>query len=171
MTTTFYKLRHQSNNNLECYVGSTNDFMARKRAHRSVCHNPIRPEYNYKLYQYIRANGGYDQWIYEVLYQDEEMTKRDKLLKEGELTQEHRATLNIHKAGAMVEVGKEQYKRDHAHKLADTDNECERCGRMYRGKNAKRQHQRSKRCADLANSRRVVIENNAGGVINIHYNN
>ena len=171
MTTIFYKLRHLSNNNLECYVGSTNDFMARKRAHRSVCHNPIRPEYNYKLYKYIRDNGGYDQWTYDIIYQEDDMTKRDKLLKEGELTHEHRATLNMRKAGAVVENGIQQYKRDHAHKLADTDNECERCGRMYRGKNAKRQHQRSKRCQDIANERRVVIENNAGGVINIHYHN
>ena len=171
MTTTFYKLRHQSNNNLECYVGSTNDFMQRKRAHRSACHNPIIPAYNYKLYQYIRANGGYDQWIYEVLDHVDEMTKREKLLKEGQLTQEHGATLNIHKAGAMVEAGRQQYKRKHAQKLNNTDNECERCGRMYRGKNAKRQHQRSKICADLTNARRVVIENNDGGVINIHYHN
>ena len=171
MATTFYKLRHQSNNNLECYVGSTNDFMARKRGHRSVCHNPIRPEYNYKLYQYIRANGGYDQWIYELLDQVEEMTKREKLLKEKDLIQEHGATLNMQKAGAVVEAGRQQYKREHARQLNNTDNECDRCGRMYRGKNAKRQHQRSKICADLTNARRVVIENNDGGVINIHYHN
>ena len=51
----------------EFYVGSTKDMKARKRNHKTDCNNPNGPRYNFKVYEYIRSNGGYDSWNYEIL--------------------------------------------------------------------------------------------------------
>jgi len=42
----------------ECYVGSTTDFRKRKTQHKSNCNKG----YNSNLYQFIRDNGGWDNW-------------------------------------------------------------------------------------------------------------
>ena len=52
---------------LEIYIGSTNDENNRKKEHKSNCNNENRNEYNLKVYVFIRANGGWDNWIFEVI--------------------------------------------------------------------------------------------------------
>jgi len=42
----------------DCYVGSTKDFKRRMKEHKSRYNN----NYNYNVYQFIRANGGWDNW-------------------------------------------------------------------------------------------------------------
>ncbi len=42
----------------DCYVGHTNNFIQRKNSHKSLTYNNC----NYKLYQTIRANSGWDNW-------------------------------------------------------------------------------------------------------------
>jgi len=51
----------------EFYIGSTKDMKTRKANHKSRCTNENSPKYNYKLYKYIRSNGGYSCWSYEIL--------------------------------------------------------------------------------------------------------
>jgi hypothetical protein len=45
----------------DCYVGSCDDIRRRRREHKYDCNNDNR-RHNYKLYQFIRANGGWDNW-------------------------------------------------------------------------------------------------------------
>ena len=51
----------------EFYIGSTKDMKSRKRQHKTCCNNPNSPSYNLKVYEYIRSNGDYDSWNYEIL--------------------------------------------------------------------------------------------------------
>src|SRR5689334_2203167 len=46
----------------ECYVGSTTDFTNRKWDHKTRCTNENGHGYNYRVYQFIRNNGGFDNW-------------------------------------------------------------------------------------------------------------
>jgi hypothetical protein len=46
----------------DCYVGHTTDFICRKAAHKMECNKENHKQYNYKIYQTIRANGGWDNW-------------------------------------------------------------------------------------------------------------
>ena len=46
----------------ECYYGSTTNFSKRKIKHKSVCNNINSKEYNAPKYQFIRVNGGWDNW-------------------------------------------------------------------------------------------------------------
>lgn len=62
--TIIYKLVHKDDiDNANIYVGSTTDFVVRKYNHKNCCHNQSRPEYNQKKYQYIRENGGWENWL------------------------------------------------------------------------------------------------------------
>jgi len=59
-----YKLkRNDDYDDLNIYVGSTTNFKNRKNCHKSFCNNEKRKEYNYTVYQYIRANGEWDNWV------------------------------------------------------------------------------------------------------------
>lgn len=49
------------------YVGSTNDFATRKIHHKSFCNNPKHHNYNMKLYQFIRCNGGFEKFHFEII--------------------------------------------------------------------------------------------------------
>jgi len=52
-----YKIEHIDNDNL-VYVGHTTNFTNRKYQHKSNCKNETSKEYNHKVYQMIRENGG-----------------------------------------------------------------------------------------------------------------
>jgi len=154
--TIFYQLRHATDN-LECYVGSTDNFSSRKRQHKHNCHNPDRPAYNTKVYQYIRANGGFNNWRFDILAEVEALNQVEKLLRERELTEQHGATLNVLKAGALLEVGKKAYNIQRSRQANDTDNLCDRCGATYRGKSHKSHHQRTRKCQQRARQQPPII--------------
>jgi len=58
----FYKFCCNDNEIQSCYVGHTISMYDRKRRHKSACNNPEGKEYNLKIYQTIRANGGWNNW-------------------------------------------------------------------------------------------------------------
>ena len=58
------------------YVGSTKNYHKRKSEHKSDCYNKKRPVYNKKAYCFIRKNGGFDNFKFEII---EEFEKYDKM--------------------------------------------------------------------------------------------
>ena len=60
--TVIYKIVCNDLNVEECYVGFTTDFTIRKNSHKSRCCNPNSAKYNYKIYSFIRENGGWENW-------------------------------------------------------------------------------------------------------------
>jgi len=57
-----YKICCKDVNIKDEYVGSTTNFKVRKNNHKTSCSNPKSEKYNRKIYQYIRDNGGFDNW-------------------------------------------------------------------------------------------------------------
>jgi hypothetical protein len=55
------------NNNEEFYIGSTNKLSTRKSSHKKHVHNKVSKKYWCKLYQYIRANGDWENFDFIVL--------------------------------------------------------------------------------------------------------
>tara|TARA_B100000780_G_scaffold102716_1_gene71855 strand:+ start:2035 stop:2637 length:603 start_codon:yes stop_codon:yes gene_type:complete len=51
----------------EKYIGHSKDFHRRKLSHKSDCNNVKRNEYNTPVYVFIRGNGGFDNWDFEIL--------------------------------------------------------------------------------------------------------
>jgi len=57
-----YKLCCNDKNITDCYVGSTTNFVKRKYYHKSDCNNKNSKLHHIKVYQFIRDNGGFDNW-------------------------------------------------------------------------------------------------------------
>jgi hypothetical protein len=62
-----YKLVSKDIEVKECYVGSTGNTRVRKAHHKSDCNNVNSKLFNYKVYQYIRDNSGFQNWDLIVL--------------------------------------------------------------------------------------------------------
>jgi len=60
-----YIIKHKTDDTKKVYVGSTNDFKRRISQHRKNCNNEKNKKYNFKLYQYLRENGGF--YMYEII--------------------------------------------------------------------------------------------------------
>jgi len=61
--TIIYKLIHKDAlDDANIYIGSTTNFIERKRGHKSSCDNEKSSKYNYLKYVFIRNNGGWDEW-------------------------------------------------------------------------------------------------------------
>ena len=62
-----YKLYCKDKTVLEFYIGSSHDEIEREKNHKDHWNNENSEKYNYKVYNYIRENGGWDNWIFEVI--------------------------------------------------------------------------------------------------------
>lgn len=60
--TIMYKLVCRDLSVKELYCGATTNWDNRKGTHKNRCTNENNNKYHYKVYQYIRANGGWDNW-------------------------------------------------------------------------------------------------------------
>lgn len=65
--TIIYKITCKDSNITDVYVGHTTNFVQRKHAHKQSCINNKSPNYTCKLYQVIRNNGGWNNWIMEIV--------------------------------------------------------------------------------------------------------
>jgi len=52
----------QDPNNNFVYYGTTTDLVKRRHQHKINCYNPKKKQYYNSVYQYIRDNGGWDNW-------------------------------------------------------------------------------------------------------------
>ena len=57
-----YKIVCNDYNIKDSYVGSTTEFTKRKYRHKSNCTSLKYTEHEFKVYQFIRNNGGWDNW-------------------------------------------------------------------------------------------------------------
>jgi len=96
----------------EVYVGSCLDLKKRIRDHKYNCNNKNYPGYNYKLYQFIREHGGFNNWKFIWL----ELFKTDDTIFLKQLEQNYINTfpeellLNSCRAYRTEEEKKEQSK-------------------------------------------------------------
>ena len=65
--TIIYKITCKDSNVTDTYVGHTTNFVQRKHAHKQSCNNEKTPNYNCKLYEVIRNNGGWSNWKMEII--------------------------------------------------------------------------------------------------------
>ena len=63
-----YKICCKDENIKELYIGHTTNFKRRKWQHKSDCNNEKKRSHSLLLYQFIRANGGWDNWNVVKLY-------------------------------------------------------------------------------------------------------
>jgi len=97
----------------EVYVGSTSNFHSRKKDHKKNCYNENNDKkYNLKIYQIIRANGGWDEFKMIQIGTRENITKREAEQIEEEYRLELKSTMNTIRAFLSPEQKKE-YDKEH----------------------------------------------------------
>ncbi len=100
------------------YIGSSFDMKERKRQHIKNCYYSKGKEYNCKVYTFIRANGGFDNWKFEILVEKEFENKIELRIKEQECINLLKPLLNTQKAYQTEEEMKLQRKAFNAKNLA-----------------------------------------------------
>tara|TARA_R110000787_G_scaffold12713_4_gene40859 strand:- start:562 stop:1005 length:444 start_codon:yes stop_codon:yes gene_type:complete len=102
---TIYKIYCKNSEIKEIYIGSSKKFKARKYKHKSDCNNENGISYNYKLYKFIRTNGGYENFDFEILLETDE----DGIKKiEQEYIKELKPTLNCYSACGIDKIKKKE---------------------------------------------------------------
>jgi hypothetical protein len=102
-------------------VGHTANFTRRKSGHKHACNTDTSKNYNLKIYQTIRENGGWDNWrMIEIKNQLCE-SKRHAVRLEQELIDQYKAELNSRKAfGADTKIEyRKQYVQDNKEQIME----------------------------------------------------
>ena len=89
-----YMMKHKTDDKKEFYIGSSTDFKKRCWGHKSNCNNQNSKQYNYKLYKYMRENGGWDCWEMLLLYDYPCKNRNELHLEEQRAVKEYKSTLN-----------------------------------------------------------------------------
>ncbi len=92
--TIIYKISCKDLSVKDVYVGHTTNFVQRKHAHKQCCTNNKSSNYNCKLYKTIRTNGGWDNWIMEIVSFFKCNNHYEARIKEQEYFTSLNATLN-----------------------------------------------------------------------------
>tara|TARA_E500000331_G_scaffold290337_1_gene286358 strand:+ start:384 stop:1223 length:840 start_codon:yes stop_codon:yes gene_type:complete len=95
--TIIYKLVHKDDvDNKNVYVGHTTDFRRRKWQHKHCCCNPNDEKHNNLKYQFIRDNGGWDEWIMIEIEKYPCSDVREAEKREREWIEQYKYHLNRH---------------------------------------------------------------------------
>jgi hypothetical protein len=160
----FYRFVCEDENITSTYVGHTANFTRRKSGHKHDCNTDTSKYYNLKIYQTIRANGGWDNWrMIEIKNQLCE-SKRHAERIEQELIDQYKAELNTNKA-FCVET-KEEYNKNYSvkHYLNNKTKKLEN-QKQYREINKDKvleyhKQYRQKNKEILAEKRKIFYQNN-----------
>ena len=109
--TLIYKTQHQDKPEL-LYIGSTTDFRDRKYSHKGNCNNP---NINFKLYQLIRDNGGWECFNMVRIKDFPCDNRREAEAEEDRIIMEMKSILNSKRASRT----NKQYHIDNKDKLKE----------------------------------------------------
>lgn len=89
-----YKICCKDINIIDIYIGSTTDFIRRKSSHKRNCNNDNLNGYNIYVYQFIRENGGWNNWDMVEIEKYIAIDNNDLHKRERFYIEELKATLN-----------------------------------------------------------------------------
>ena len=105
----------------EFYVGSTSNFRNRKYQHKNDCNHPNNRSYNFKIYETIRQNGGWDNWRMVIIEEMIDATKIQAHIREEYYRVELGATLNSMCCGTGLT--REEYQKEYQKVYKQTNKE------------------------------------------------
>ena len=103
MIYTIYKIICKDQNIKDLYIGSTKNFKKRKLTHKNDCNKVNGKSYNLLIYRTIRANGGFDNWYFEIVEELLDIEKFDALKKEEYYRTLLGASLNSYSASSGID--------------------------------------------------------------------
>jgi len=141
-----YKLKHNEDyDDTNIYVGSTSNFKNRKNQHKNACFNEKNKRYNLSIYQYIRDNGGWDNWVMIPIEQYPCNSKKELLIRERHHIDLLRPTFNkqipTRTPKEYREDNKENYKKwreDNKKAISEYDKKWRKANKEKKQKNHKK---------------------------------
>ncbi len=125
----------------EIYVGSTKNLRVRKNQHKYICTNENDKNNNCNVYQFIRANGGFNNWSIIQLERVEFNTKYELHARERHYIELLKASLNkvipTRTLNEYLEDNKEQIKENHKIYAEENKEKVRENQRKYRDENKK----------------------------------
>jgi group I intron endonuclease len=118
------------------YIGSSVNLKDRTKEHKADCYNPNRDNYNNKLYTYIRANFGFENFTISTIERYSCNSKKALRKREQYWINELKPSLNSNKSY----ISKIQKKIQHRQII-----DCDHCDKTYTYNNKSR-HLQSKYC-------------------------
>ena len=135
----------------DCYVGHTTDFINRKYNHKIRCDNPNGKKYSLKIYQFIRENGGLDNWTMIEIEKYPCNDANEARARERYWYETLKATLNMYCPFRENEnESKKIYRENNREKIREQD-------RIYRENNKDKIHEYY---INNIENKKIYIENN-----------
>ena len=103
-----YKICCEDDSITEFYVGSSKNVRDRKSKHKNACNKETTKGYNYKIYQTIRANGGWNNWRMVVIEEMPNTTKIGATIREEFYKEEKKEYQRKYRATHREEINKTQ---------------------------------------------------------------
>ena len=97
-----YKLCSKDTSITDIYIGSTINFRNRKYNHKKDCNNSNRKTYTSYKYEFIRNNGGWDNWDMIQIKEVSCNNKRELEAEERKVYEELKPTLNIYRPSITI---------------------------------------------------------------------
>jgi hypothetical protein len=120
--TIIYVIKCKDENVEDEYVGHTTNFKERLKSHKKRCCNENGKYYNLNIYQFIRENGGFENWLMIQLEEFPCKNNREAECREEEIRVERNAQLNMKKA-FRTEEQKKEYEKEHNKKYREENKE------------------------------------------------
>lgn len=128
--TIIYLMYHKDDETKQnSYIGSTTNMAKRLYHHKYVCNHPHIKGHNTKKYQYIRENGGMDNWVIDELEKYPCNNKREKEEREQHWIHTYKCVLNKNKSFAGNDCRK--YMRDYMRNYYSRNEEQRQKHKMY----------------------------------------
>jgi hypothetical protein len=109
--TIIYKICCKDTSINDTYIGHTTNFVKRKNSHKTSCININSKVYNQYVYQFIRNNGGWDNWNIIQIQEHNCKNKREAEATEHFWIEKMGAKLNSNKPYAMCKEEPQLYKQ------------------------------------------------------------
>ena len=111
--THFYRIVCKDLHIKDCYVGHTTDFYSRKCRHKSNCNNTNQEHYSLYVYEFIRANGGWDNWDMILVKTEKCSNELEARSKERGYIEMFQASLNSIKRPYVPEEEKQELYKEY----------------------------------------------------------
>ena len=118
-----YKLVCKNTGVKDVYVGSTCNLKKRRQEHKGLCNNVNNKEYGRKVYKFIRANGGFQNWGMILVEKYPCKSKQELTLRERYWKDKLDATLNTNVPGRLKKEYAEQYREHNREKIKEYNKE------------------------------------------------
>jgi len=151
-----YKLSCKDKNITDCYVGSTTNFKQRKQQHKTACCNENDRHHHFKVYQFIRNNGGFDNWSMILLEKVKVNDKQELHKLERKYIEQLNSTLNCVIPTRNIKEWYKEYYENNKEKVKEINKEYREDNKEYFKEYRKEYYKNNKEI--IYEKRKVKIE-------------